>query len=105
MRYNGENIEIVVALPEFFPDELPKIYLTDKFLSYPIPHVGVKNLVCTYPTDNIDFYSEYVEGLLRLSIEQARNIITDGITGINNKDFEDEFLAYWSVASTGETIY
>ena len=39
---HDESIAIIVAIPYFFPDELPQIYITKDFKYFPIPHVNEK---------------------------------------------------------------
>ncbi len=102
---NGEAIGIIVGLPYSYPDELPKIYLTNDFEYYPIPHVDSNNFVCTFDSDRIEFFSENIAGILAETIEKARSIIADGISGKNSNDFEREFLAYWSDGAASQTIY
>lgn len=89
--------EIIVALTIGFPDELPKIYLTSDFQHLPIPHVDNNLFVCTFDTDSTDFFPEKIEGILDETIEKARKIISDGLSGANKSDFETEFLAYWEL--------
>jgi len=94
---NGVDVSIIVALTEGFPDELPKIFLTKDFEYLPIPHVDNRLFVCTYVSESTDFFSENVDGVIRDSIEKAREIISDGIHRVNQSDYEAEFLAYWEL--------
>ncbi len=98
---NNLKIEIIVGLPDDFPDALPKVYLTKNFEYFPIPHVDSVLFVCTFETESIDFFSENIHGLIHETIEKARKIITDGIQKTNQEDFKYEFLAYWDL----EKIY
>lgn len=95
----GTPTEIIVALTIGFPDELPKIYLTRNFQHLPIPHVDNNLFVCTFDTDSTDFFPERTERILNQTIEKARKIISDGLSGANNSDFETEFLAYWELGA------
>ena len=97
----GKSIDIIVALTKAFPDELPKIYLPQKYEWLPVPHVDHNLYVCTFEGDEINFRSEDPEGLIVSSIEKARSILADGIKKTNLKDFEDEFLAYWAEGASG----
>ncbi|KHK02895.1 ThiF family adenylyltransferase [Desulfovibrio sp. TomC] len=92
---SGKKIDIVAALPKGFPDILPKIYLTENFEEV-IPHLDSKKYLCTFSRDHVDFFSEKIIGLLSESIEKARVIIRDGLSGVNHTDFYKEFLAYWA---------
>lgn len=105
IRCEGKDVIIIVAIPISFPDELPRIYLTKDFRHLPIPHVDGNKLVCTFDTDNIDFFAERTKSLIQQTIEKARGIIADGISGKNSQDFENEFLAYWPIGSHPKKIY
>jgi len=105
IKCEGKDVTIIVAIPSEFPDVLPKIYLTADFSYYPIPHIDSNRFVCTYDSNAVDFFSENVAGILRETIEKARQIISDGISGRNREDFETEFLAYWALDSSPVLIY
>jgi len=70
-----------------------------------IPHFDNNRFLCTFNSNAIDIFSEKPKEIITESIEKARNIITDGITGNNEKDFEDEFLAYWSDGEPALKLY
>jgi hypothetical protein len=101
----GERTAIIVGFPLGFPDELPKIYLTNDFKHSNIPHIDDKNYLCTFDTDSIDFFTENVSGMIEAVIDKARDIICEGISGKNQRDFEAEFLAYWSLGCGPLKIY
>lgn len=105
IRCEGTETIIIVAFPLGFPDELPKIYLTKDFQHLPIPHVDINRFVCTFDTENVDFFSEHPKGLTLQSIEKARRIIGDGIAGRNQLDFKQEFLAYWNTEASPLTLH
>ncbi|NQT56990.1 MAG: ThiF family adenylyltransferase [Desulfobacteraceae bacterium] len=105
IRCEGKDVIIIVAIPISFPDELPRIYLAKGFRYLPIPHVDGNNLVCTFDTDNIDFFAERTKSLIQETIEKARGIVSDGIYRRNSNDFENEFLAYWPIGSNPRKIY
>jgi hypothetical protein len=80
-----------------FPLDIPKIYLSQECydeLKY-IPHVDSNRLVCTFDSEIAVTNPNDPVGVALESISRAKNIITDGLSGLNLKDFEDEFIAYW----------
>ena len=100
----GADIYIIIGIPHLFPDELPKIFLTEDFKYFPIPHVDNKLFVCTYDSNRITFYPEEVNKILEETVEKAREIISKGIVGTNENDFSNEFLAYWNGEFTNYSI-
>lgn len=100
-----ERVEIIVAIPRSFPDELPKVYLTNTFQHFPIPHVDSDRNVCTFDTEVIEFFSENAGKLVSETIEKARTVISEGLSGRNEGDYEEEFLAYWRSDSGSSLIY
>lgn len=104
IKCGEKTVEIIVSLPQDFPDVLPKIYLSKPEELPIIPHVDDHTFVCTFDVEHITFFSENVEGLLDASIEKAREVISEGIAGKNQNDFLTEMLAYWNIG-TGFTVY
>lgn len=88
----------IIALPNTFPDELPKIYLSrrDYLEIAPIPHLDNNRFFCTRDPNvvsvNEDKPGEAIEELLQIATEE----IIRGIRKENTEDFLDEFLAYWN---------
>lgn len=91
-------LTLIIAIPETFPDKLPKIYLSRKnFLDIaPIPHVDKNRFVCTRDPNvgfiNEDKVGEALVEFVRIATEE---IINKGIKKVNIGDFVGEFLAYW----------
>ncbi|OSY89309.1 hypothetical protein WH52_01325 [Tenacibaculum holothuriorum] len=84
----------------FFPDfplSFPKILLSkDDFDRYKyIPHLQVDRMLCIFQNNsepNINLPEKVVEEAIR----RTKNIIEEGLKGkSNDKDYEDEFEAYW----------
>jgi len=101
---NGIQIQVKIALPIGYPDELPKIYVTKDFSYLPIPHIDDKLFVCTFDIEEINYFAERVEEVLQQIIEKAREVLTEGLDGSNHEDFASEFLAYWRL-ETKTTVY
>jgi hypothetical protein len=91
------NIRFHIVFFPDFPLSFPKILLSkedfDK-IKY-IPHLQVDRLICIFQNNsepNILLPEKVVEEAIR----RAKNILEEGIKGENNKDYEEEFEAYWS---------
>ncbi len=90
-------IRFHIAFFSDFPLSFPKILLSkedfDK-IKY-IPHLQVDRLICIFQNNsepNILLPEKVVEEAIR----RAKNILEKGIKGENDKDYEEEFEAYWS---------
>ena len=89
----------LIVVPDTFPDNLPKIYLSKKDYSdiSPIPHVDSNRFVCTRDENmvafNEDKSGEAIETLLDIATQE---IINKGVRKENIEDLTDEFLAYWN---------
>jgi hypothetical protein len=80
-----------------FPLTIPNVFLSpfdyEKF-KY-IPHVNSSRLICTFNSEKSRTDAENPAGIVIESINKAKQIIEDGISGKNRADFEKEFVAYW----------
>lgn len=79
--------------------DLPTISLIEprpKPLQKPLPHIDRNNTLCYLDKESyyLDRYSPTVA--VASIIEQARNVLTDSLTGKNSNDVGYEFSAYWS---------
>ncbi len=80
-----------------FPLEIPKIYLSQECydkLKY-IPHIDSNKLICTFDSEFAVTNPNDPAGVAVECISRAKSIIVDGLSGINLKDFKNEFIAYW----------
>ncbi|WP_338356916.1 E2/UBC family protein [Yeosuana marina] len=91
------NIRFHIVFFPDFPLSFPKILLSkedfDKIKF--IPHLQVDRLICIFQNNsepNILFPEKIVEEAIR----RAKNILEEGIKGKNDKDYEEEFEAYWA---------
>lgn len=105
IQCGNKVVEIIVSLPQDFPDVLPKIYLSKPDELPLIPHVDEKAFVCTFDREHITFFSENIEGMLSDSIDQARQVLSEGIAGTNANDFTTEMLAYWDIGIKSPPVY
>lgn len=94
----GEEIILYCVLGEFFPYEIPQIFIepeSKKKISN-IPHLYTDNSICIFDRSKVipNFNEPYQ--LVLETINEAITIIKKGVTKENRKDFIDEFLEYWS---------
>lgn len=92
-----EELTVYIAFTNQFPLETPKVfYNQDDFdkLGY-IPHSSyLRNDVCVFD-DFVVVDQTNPSGIIQFQYEKAKTILIDGIKGLNEPDFEDEFIAYW----------
>ncbi len=94
---NANAITFLLAFPHDFPFVLPRIYLAEEDynrIKY-IPHVDVNRYICLFDEESIILDSEQPHLIVQSCLNQAKNIIENGLTKQNISDFDDEFLAYW----------
>jgi molybdopterin/thiamine biosynthesis adenylyltransferase len=97
---DGRRIPIRVSLPDGFPDQLPVVEVDRNSLPRRVPHIEKSGKICLAPTSGILLDIENPEGLVRDALEIARRTLQEGLTGILDDDFHDEFLAYWNPSDT-----
>ncbi|MCK5609049.1 hypothetical protein KAR91_44655, partial [Candidatus Pacearchaeota archaeon] len=96
----------IIAVPDIFPDKLPKFYLPKKDYSAfgILPHVSRKRLICTRDPAvvviNDSKPGEAIEDLLKIAI----SILEKGLRKELISDFKEEFLAYWDDGRTFSSI-
>lgn len=99
---DGKEIRLKCAFPVSFPYDFPRVYILDEFYSKmpPLPHIDNKGYICTFDRNvsypNFDMPNE----VTLCTIEKAVQIIKDGLSGTNRKDFLEEFNSYWGIENT-----
>jgi ThiF family. len=90
-------IRFIMYLPDFFPLELPKIYLQKEDLeAYRIlPHVEDNGFICTFDTALTRPNPKDPVAVAKECLKRAKSIIELGTREKNFKDYENEFLSYW----------
>ncbi len=98
---NKYPLVLIIAIPNHFPDEFPKIYISEKNYSEigQIPHVDKNRFVCTKDPNIAVLNDNRPDLALDKLIEVALDIINKGIKKESKDDFTDEFLAYWNEES------
>lgn len=100
LKYKGtsRNFTFLIFVPQTFPDTFPKIYLSKKDYKeiYPIPHLDRNRFVCTRDPEVVVLNENKPEEALEELLKQAVIILENGIDKKNEKDYKEEFLAYWN---------
>ncbi|PKP09951.1 MAG: hypothetical protein CVU08_14055, partial [Bacteroidetes bacterium HGW-Bacteroidetes-3] len=91
-----KNIRFHIVFFPDFPLSFPKILLSKEDfenINY-IPHLQVDRLICIFQ-NNSEPNFQLPEKVVEEAIRRAKNILEEGIKGNNDKDYEEEFEAYW----------
>ena len=70
----------------------------------PIPHVDKNRFICTFHTDSLFLDTNNPLGIVRESLQRAKDIIKDGLNGTNHNDFKEELSAYWTDSNESDII-
>lgn len=90
-------VRLNVLLNPDFPLSFPNIYVNNEDYSrikY-IPHVDENRLICTFDIETSRTVPEHPGELLYHCLYRSKKILEDGLKGLNNDDYLEEFLAYW----------
>lgn len=85
-------------LTNAFPYEIPEIRATDELFEVinGLPHVSFWKTICTFDetttVPNFDASNELVLETIKKAIENINN----GLLGLNEDDYNDEFKSYWA---------
>jgi len=106
IKLNDENIEIIIAIPYNFPDALPKVVIPDPYFSdlYPIPHLDAKQVLCIFDSNQAHPNALDPIGVIKETIQKARQLIYAGKNKLNISEYMDEFESYWGQESTNQYL-
>lgn len=92
-----KSIVLLMALPNEFPLELPRIYISKEDSAWIgfIPHVNVKGYVCLFDEESIIIDFDRPGEIVKTCLSKSLLIIEQGLKRENQNDFSDEFVAYW----------
>ena len=91
-----ELVEIIIALPLSFPDELPNIYLPSPPTLLPHMTKTRENHICYVNSQEVFSLPERPTEIIKDALRMAGETISVGLKGDNKKDFIQEFEAYWA---------
>ena len=94
VQVNGEPAVLTVGFPEKFPNELPKFY-DKRNLFGTIPHKSSNGFLCFTRSESLILDVRYPASILLNCLIKVIKLVEDGIKGINQKEFIDEFEVYW----------
>lgn len=103
-----KEITLNILLGTDFPLTLPTIFLSQKDYEWTkyIPHIDSNHEICTYDKNIVRTNPDDPVGIISSCIIKAKNIIEEGISKINQADFDNEFLAYWNCTyEKGDEIF
>lgn len=95
IEINGVLTSFYFGVKKPFPLSLPYVYLVPWDAFGILPHVETDGYVCFAQEEGSVLNYEDIEGLTHESISMAVQVVMDGISGKNHRDFIDEFGAYW----------
>jgi len=95
IELNGSPVQLYFGVRKSFPLCLPYIFLV-KWDSFGIlPHIETDGYICYAQEEGSLLDSGNAGGIVHEALDRATQIVKDGISGTNHKDFIDEFGAYW----------
>jgi hypothetical protein len=93
-----DPIQLIVAVPDRFPDYFPKIYLPELSFKqvWPIPHLEINGALCARSDDTTALNDHDPDVALIGLLDIAVETVIRGLNKENLEDYEDEYLAYWN---------
>jgi len=101
---SGTIVEVSVTLPTDFPCQVPEVRIDRKSLPRRIPHVESDGKLCLIPTTGVLIDWDRPQDIVTDCLARARALLRDGLSGANEADLIEEFLAYWNPSCDGGTI-
>lgn len=90
------SLTVTLSLPEEFADKLPEISVNRTSLPRKIPHLEKTGKVCIAGTTGLLLDAGNPRGIVAESLQRAKAILIEGLSGRNKDDLVTEFLAYWN---------
>ncbi|MBU0714153.1 MAG: ThiF family adenylyltransferase [Verrucomicrobia bacterium] len=104
LTVSGPSVEVSVTLPAEFPYRVPEISIDPKNLPRRIPHVERNGKLCIIPTTGVLIDSDRPRDIVTDCLARAEILLRKGLSGANEADLIEEFLAYWNPSCDGGTI-
>jgi len=99
---SGRTVQIRLEIPPEFPGTLPNVYLEPWDALGFIPHVeyrgdqeGNSGKVCYFEREGLVIDRRKPFTVLRSALDEALNVLRDGVEGDNTDSFAREFENYW----------
>lgn len=90
-----EQILFKVICSSDFPNVLPKFYFDNPDYFGFIPHIEPDGSVCYIEKESIYINEDCPDVVFDASVQLVKSTIENGISGINDIDFREEFQSYW----------
>ncbi|ADD03114.1 UBA/THIF-type NAD/FAD binding protein [Thermoanaerobacter italicus Ab9] len=91
----GQSVTIQIALDDRFPLHKPLFFLKPYDALGFIPHVDINGFICYIRDEGIVIDTDNPLAIIEESFERVIKTLTDGKSGANYKDIQEEFEAYW----------
>jgi hypothetical protein len=108
---SGQKAQIRLEVPSEFPSTLPDVYLEPWDALGFIPHVeyrggkeGNAGKVCYFEKEGLVVNRRRPYAVLRSALDEALNVLRDGVENNNDDSFAREFEDYWSRLEDREAI-
>ena len=103
------RLPVTVELPSDFPHRMPVVRLvktrSSSNLPRVIPHVESDGKLCLAPVTGVLLDATNPRGIVLESLNRARNLLAEGLSGENDRDFVTEFSAYWRSEAIGDAWF
>lgn len=92
---NGAPTTFYFGVKKSFPLSLPYVFLAQWDSFGILPHVETDGYICYSQEEGSVLDFEDIVGLTQEALSRAVQVVADGISGNNHRDFLDELGAYW----------
>lgn len=104
IEVEGEQVTVQVGFQESFPLSVPFVFLVPWDALGFIPHVEVDGNVCFVRSEGLLVDRRNPIGILEEALDRAAGTLAQGIKGDHQREFADEFEAYWQRIEGGQWI-
>ena len=107
LRICDQMLSTDCRFPSEFPYIFPEIRLLPESMTQcsGIPHRFVEGNLCLFDPAEAQPNFLQPKQVLLAAVKQAEKVLTDGLSGKNQEDFQKEILAYWSRPDNFELRY
>jgi molybdopterin-synthase adenylyltransferase len=95
VNIDSRQLKICIAASSQFPRQHPVFFYLNNSEFEPVPHVEDDGMVCYLQEDAIVLDIDNPVGIIRECFEMAIATLRDGFSKKNEKDFYNEYEAYW----------
>lgn len=99
----SHQVEVLLCVDEIFPFSKPDVFLRDVSLFLKIPHVEKTGRLCIIPAHGTSDPDNPVS-VVNTLLDDAIELVADGLSGKNRTDFLDEFLSYWPASVNNREV-